>query len=165
MLTTWSYCINMWSLQVRIKEAGNREEKSPEVYVRHAWSDATASWGYDQTLLSNFFLTDIVKRAKFNWSSRVTELWGLSERKHAKWETRVRLLTGGKHIVSLLSRVCRQWDILVEIVRRFICGSHSRRVYGRAQMMALTSAHGTGLAYKYWNVTSHDFRCSVMYAD
>jgi len=26
--------------------------------------------------------------------------------------------------------------------------SHSRRVYGRAQMMALTSAHGTGLAYK-----------------
>jgi len=32
-------------------------------------------------------------------------------------------------------------------------------------MMALTSVHEAGLAYKQGNVTSHDFRYSVMYAE
>jgi len=64
-----------------------------------------------------------------------------------------------------LTMCANQWDIILEIVRRFICWIHSRRVYGRVQMMALTSVYGAGVAYKQWNVTSHDFRCSVMYAD
>jgi len=43
----------------------------------------------------------------------------------------------------------KQWDILLEIVRRFICWSHSRLVYGRVQMMALTPVYAAGLAQGY----------------